>query len=87
MKKTGVFLILFFVFNQSFCQVENKEVRTFINPLLSSGSDPWIIFKDGFYYNTNTSGNRLFMRKIRNLYELKSSDPITIWTPPNGTSY
>ena len=32
---------------------------TFINPLLSSGADPWVIQKDSFYYYTNTFGNKL----------------------------
>ncbi len=69
------------------CQQENIEVRTFTNPIFATGADPWIIFKDGFYYYTNTSGSRLFLRKARNLDDLKNSEQKTIWTPPSGTSY
>jgi GH43 family beta-xylosidase len=67
-------------------QKENGEKR-FTNPVLPSGADPWIIYGDGFYYYTNTSGSNLFLRKAKNLNALSASEKKIIWLPPSGTSY
>lgn len=61
--------------------------KTFTNPLFDSGADPWIKGKDGFYYYTTTSGSRLFIKKARNLDDLRTAESVTIWTPPQGTNY
>ncbi|HRR16489.1 MAG TPA: glycoside hydrolase family 43 protein [Bacteroidales bacterium] len=88
MKSITVFSGLFLILASGICQQgEDVKGRVFTNPIFESGADPWIIYKDGFYYYTNTSGNRLFIRKARNLDELKNSEQKTIWTPPPGTSY
>lgn len=68
-------------------QLHTVEQRTFTNPLFSSGADPWIVYNNGFYYYTCTSGTKLFIRKARNLDDLKTSEQKTIWTPPAGTAY
>src|SRR5688572_33260259 len=60
---------------------------TFTNPLLPSGADPWSIYKDGYYYYTNTLGDRIDIWKTKNLADLKTSERKTIWVPPAGTSY
>lgn len=60
---------------------------TFTNPLLPSGADPWSIYKDGYYYYTNTLGNRIDIWKTKNLADLKTAERKTIWTPPPGTPY
>jgi GH43 family beta-xylosidase len=64
-----------------------EEVKTFTNPLFSSGADPWIIYRDGWYYYTSSAGSRIFLRKARNLGELKNSEQMVIWTPPAETQY
>jgi GH43 family beta-xylosidase len=61
--------------------------ETFTNPLLPSGADPWSIYKDGYYYYTNTLGNRIDIWKTENLADLKTAERKTIWTPPAGTLY
>jgi GH43 family beta-xylosidase len=55
--------------------------------LLPSGADPWSIYKDGYYYYTNTLGGRIDIWKTKNLANLKSAERKTIWTPPQGTLY
>ena len=60
---------------------------TFTNPLLPSGADPWSIYKDGYYYYTNTLGDRIDIWKTKNLADLKMAERKTIWTPPAGTYY
>jgi GH43 family beta-xylosidase len=87
MKNIVIIIFMFFSFNPGFSQKQESHERTFTNPLFPSGADPWIIWKDGYYYYTNTSGSRLLIRKAKNLDELKASEQLTIWTPPAGTSY
>jgi len=60
---------------------------TFTNPLLPSGADPWSIHKDGYYYYTNTLGDRIDIWKTKSLADLKIAERKTIWIPPAGTSY
>jgi GH43 family beta-xylosidase len=64
-----------------------KDERTFTNPILNSGADPWIIYHNGWYYYTNSSGSKLILRKAKNLDSLKTSEQKIIWTPPTGTNY
>src|SRR4051794_12839907 len=60
---------------------------TFTNPLLTSGADPWNIYRDGYYYYTQTIGDRLEIWKTKNLAQLGSAPHKTIWIPPPGTMY
>lgn len=60
---------------------------TFQNPLLNSGPDPWVIQKDGIYYYTHTTGNRLEIRSTEKMEDLKTANQITIWRPPTGEVY
>src|ERR1700712_675884 len=56
--------------------------QTFTNPLLPSGADPWCIYKDGYYYYTNTLGNRIDIWKTKNIASLSTAERKTIWKPP-----
>jgi GH43 family beta-xylosidase len=56
--------------------------RTFTNPLLPSGPDPWIVRDGATYYYMHTLGNRLAIRKTRDLTRLAEAAEITVWTPP-----
>lgn len=47
---SAISFVQFFVLAQS---------DTFTNPLLLTGPDPWILNEDGYYYYTNTLGDRL----------------------------
>lgn len=60
---------------------------TFTNPLLPSGADPWVIYKDGYYYYTNSLGNKLAIWKTKDLAQLKNAERKTVWIPPQGTMY
>ncbi|MGZ8538087.1 MAG: glycoside hydrolase family 43 protein, partial [Flavisolibacter sp.] len=55
--------------------------------LLPAGADPWSIYKDGFYYYTHTLGNRLEIRKTKNIATLAKAKKKVIYTPPPGTMY
>lgn len=56
--------------------------RTFHNPLLPSGPDPWIAREGDTYYYMNTLGDRLAIRKTTDLTRLADAPEVTVWTPP-----
>lgn len=67
--------------------VSVQQTFTFHNPLLSSGADPWCIYKDGYYYYMHTVGNRLDLWKTKNMALLSKAEHKTIWTPPSSGPY
>ncbi len=87
MKNSLIITALVLFFGSAFSQPAENVAQIFTNPLLNSGADPWLIYKDGFYYYTNTSGRRLVITKVKNLSDLKTTEQKTIWTPPEGTSF
>jgi GH43 family beta-xylosidase len=56
--------------------------RAFVNPLLPSGADPWIVRDGDTYYYMNTLGDRLAIRKTTDVTRLADAPETTIWTPP-----
>ena len=63
---------------------------TFTNPLLPTGPDPWVEYRDGFYYYMNTTGKNLTVWKTRNMADLASPDKTekkVVWTPPASGPY
>ncbi|MGC3944058.1 MAG: glycoside hydrolase family 43 protein [Chryseolinea sp.] len=60
---------------------------TFTNPLLPSGPDPWSVYVDGYYYYTNTLGDRVDIWKTKDLSQLESAERKTIWSAPPNTLY
>jgi hypothetical protein len=47
--------------------------RTFTNPLQSSGPDPSVTDKDGYYYYMNSAQNNLTLWKTRSVVDLKNA--------------
>jgi GH43 family beta-xylosidase len=60
---------------------------SFVNPLLSSGADPWVTYQNGFYYYTNSQGNRLTIWKTKDMAKLSQGKKKTIWTAPDSGNY
>jgi GH43 family beta-xylosidase len=58
------------------------DTQDYAKPLLPSGPDPWVIQRDGVYYYTSTSGDRIELRKTRDLRELAQAEPVVVWRPP-----
>ncbi len=81
----SIFFSSIFFFCGLLCAQDSFQ--SFTNPLLPSGADPFSFYKDGWYYYTNTVGNRLILRKTDNIAHLKDAEQKTIFTPPQGTSY
>ncbi|MEP6584967.1 MAG: family 43 glycosylhydrolase, partial [Ginsengibacter sp.] len=65
----------------------NYAQQTFTNPLLPSGADPWCIYKDGYYYYTNTTGYNITIWKTKNIADLKSAEKKVVWKPPSSGPY
>lgn len=65
-------------------QVHNN---TFTNPLLTSGPDPWVTQKDGYYYYMHTMGNKVVIWKTAKMDELYKAPSVTVWSAQPGTSY
>lgn len=61
--------------------------NTFTNPLLPSGADPWCIYKNGYYYYTNTTGHNITLWKTTNIADLKSAEKKVVFTPPATGPY
>ncbi|MEO6915339.1 MAG: glycoside hydrolase family 43 protein [Chitinophagaceae bacterium] len=88
MRKSYLLILLVFLFQCSTRTVQKPVIeKTFTNPLLPSGADPWVIMKDGYYYYTNTTGNGIVIWKTKSLADLKTAEQKTVWTPPQGTMY
>lgn len=74
-------LFVLFLVNVSVAQ------ETFTNPLLPSGADPYSFYKDGYYYYTNTLGNKIAIWKTKNLADLKTAERKRIFVAPANTNY
>ncbi|MDB5130586.1 MAG: glycosyl hydrolase family 43 [Mucilaginibacter sp.] len=80
-------LLIAFMLTASLAEAQKKKLKTFTNPILPSGADPWITYKDGYYYYTNTLGDSLVIWKTKDIADLRNSPKKTIWIPPAGKSY
>ncbi len=56
---------------------------TFKNPL-RGGADPWIIYKDGYYYMTTVIGVSVMCFKSPTINGLAYAEGVAIWTAPKG---
>jgi len=63
------------------------QKKTFNNPLLPAGADPYSTYHNGYYYYTHTLGNKLMLWKTKNLADLKNAESKLVWTPPVGTAW
>lgn len=79
--KFKLLIICLFTVNISFGQ------QTFTNPLLPSGADPWVTYRDGYYYYTNTTARNITLWKTKNMGDLKDAEKKVVWTPPPGEPY
>jgi GH43 family beta-xylosidase len=58
-----------------------------VNPLLPVGPDPWVTYKDGYYYYTNTTASNITLWKTRDMADLAHAEKKVVWTPPTGKPY
>lgn len=65
----------------------HPSATAFVNPVLPSGADPWITFRDGYYYYMNSTGHDLEIWKTRSVPELATAEHRVVWTPPATGPY
>src|ERR1700678_2013263 len=56
--------------------------KTFTNPLLPSGPDPWVTSYKGVYYVMVTTGMNLTLRATPDITDLAHAQKRVVWTPP-----
>jgi GH43 family beta-xylosidase len=61
-----------------------STVKTFTNPLLASGADPWVEYYNGMYYITHSTGSNLKLYRSRAVNDLSEAESKTVWTPPTS---
>ena len=54
---------------------------------MHSGADPWCIYKNGYYYYTNTTGHNITIWKTDNIAKLAAAEKKIVFTPPAHTAY
>src|SRR3954453_12268395 len=81
MKYISLIIFINFICLNCFAQ------KTFTNPLLPSGADPYSFYKDGYYYYTNTLADSIVIWKTKNIAELRTAEHNTIFRPPKGALY
>ena len=57
---------------------------TFVNPLLPTGPDPWVIYRDGWYYYMNSTATNLTIWKTRSIADLANAEKKVVWQPPTN---
>lgn len=82
MRLRGVALALLACCVASCGLAQRAAAETFSNPLLPSGPDPWVIYRNGYYYYTNTMGDRLALWRTRDITRLRAARMQVIWRPP-----
>lgn len=61
--------------------------KTFTNPILDYGADPYSTYHNGYYYYTHTMQNQLVLWRTKNLADIKNAESKVIWSPPENTNY
>jgi GH43 family beta-xylosidase len=64
-----------------------QSAKGLINPLLPVGPDPWVEFKDGYYYYMNTTVTDLTLWRTRSMADLGSAPKKIVWSPPASGPY
>lgn len=83
--------IIYICFTLLFCACQktkqNSETivkvsqKTFTNPILPTGAEPWAIFHNGYYYYMQGMENKLVLWKTADITDLKNAPQKTIWLP------
>lgn len=87
MKKEFWLITLSFLMIVSCAEKKIAQEITFTNPLLPAGADPWCIYKDGYYYYTNTTGTNITIWKTKSIADLATAEKKVVFMPPDTGLY
>lgn len=65
----------------------DSPARTFRNPILEVGADPWVIFHDGRYVLCLAERGGVVVRTAGRLQDLGNDPGELVWRPPPGKPY
>ncbi|MBQ2733922.1 MAG: glycoside hydrolase family 43 protein, partial [Clostridia bacterium] len=65
---------------------KEEGTASYQNPVLAAG-DPWVIYRDGYYYFTKTAGSSIGVAKAANLGDLAHAPLVTVFKPASGQMY
>jgi len=85
MKYVWYSIVLFFLLpscDRSKVVQHTAQLKLFTNPILPTGPDPWVIFHNGLYYATHSTGNSLKLYRTASISELSKAESKIVWTPP-----
>jgi GH43 family beta-xylosidase len=88
MKRSLLMIFIYAITINCFNQPSHTGTsRTFTNPLFPSGADPWIVRHNEYYYYCSSAENGIIIRRGKDINELRMSQPVRIWTAPEGTMW
>jgi GH43 family beta-xylosidase len=62
--------------------------NTYVNPILDSGADPWMIMSGGFYYLCNSDGDRrIYLIRTDQPQNLRYGEKTYVYCAPEGTDH
>ncbi|XHG05687.1 hypothetical protein AWENTII_008903 [Aspergillus wentii] len=68
--------------------ITTVSAETFINPLKQTdGSDPFIVYEDGYYYLTTTTWTDIQITRATTLEGLKAGEVKTVWTDETASRW
>jgi GH43 family beta-xylosidase len=65
----------------------SASTNTFVNPVAATGADPWVIQHAGHYFYCRSRGAAIWVSKADRLVDIGRSDPVRVWSPPQGTAW
>ena len=67
------------------CKTGEAPVKTFVNPILDDGPDPYVyLHTDGYYYCMVTMHDKLKVWKSKDFTDLKDAESKVIWMAPDS---
>jgi len=83
--KNWTFVCICLVFVLCGCEgSKKKEVqpeKTYINPIMNVGAEPWAMFHEGYYYYMQGMENKLVLWKTKDITDLRHAPRKTIFVP------
>lgn len=67
--------------------IDSQPIRTFKNPVVESGADPWVVQHNGAYYFCQSHRGAIEVNKAARLQDLGIDQWRRVWRPQRGTAY
>lgn len=84
-KSTKISLLVAVLWSCGFELLRAGAVETFTNPIIADGADPWVAYREGYYYLTYTSGSSVLIHRSTRLAGtngLPRAPIVTAYYPP-----